>query len=76
MANGCGYQEVGVASGWNLCVVIRRWVWLKCICVVSGCCCIYKDVYRFPHITYPYSTCISSSLQQDPNFFKLKHVGS
>ena len=40
-------------------VVIRRWVWLECIGVVSGCCC--KEVYRFPHnITYPYSTCISS----------------
>ena len=38
-------------------VVIRRWVWLECIVVVSGCC---KEVYRFPHITYPYSTCISS----------------
>ena len=24
---------VGVASGWDL------WVWLKCIGVVSGCCC-------------------------------------
>ena len=30
--------------------------------VVSGCGC--KDVYRFPHITYPYSSCICSFLQQ------------
>ena len=30
VANGRGWQEVGVASGWNL------WVWLKCIGVVSG----------------------------------------
>ena len=37
VAIGCGYQEVGVASGWNL------WVWLQCIGVVSGCCC--KEVY-------------------------------
>ena len=29
-----GYQKAGVASGWNL------WVWLECIHVVSGCCCI------------------------------------
>ena len=72
VASGCGYQEVGVASGsgWNLWVwlmggmygcgyqevgvvgrrqvecmgvVIRRWVWLETIGVVSGC---------FPHITY------------------------
>ena len=41
-----------MASGWNL------WVWLECIGVVSGCCC--KEVYRFPHVTFPYSTCISS----------------
>ena len=32
VANGRGYQEVGVASEWNL------WVWLECIGVVSGCC--------------------------------------
>ena len=39
-------------------MVIRRWVWLECIGVVSGCCC--KEVYRFSHITYPYSACVSS----------------
>ena len=31
-------------------VVIRRWVWLECIDVVSGCYC--KEVHRFLHITY------------------------
>ena len=40
-------------------VVIRRWVWLDTIGVVSGC---------FPHITY-ISTCICSFLQQHPYFF-------
>ena len=40
-----------MASGWNL------WVWLQCIGVVSRCCC---KVYRSLHMTYPYSTCISS----------------
>ena len=36
--------------------------------LVSGCCC--KEVYKYPHnITYPYSTCISSLLQQHPHFF-------
>ena len=42
MASGCGEQEVGVAcgSGWNL------WV------LATGCGC--KEVYRFPHTTYPY----------------------
>ena len=45
-----------MASGWNL------WVWLKCVGVVSGCCC--KEVYRYPQNNYyfPYSTCISSFL--------------
>ena len=40
-----------MASGWNV------WVWLKCIDVVSGCCC--KEVYRYPQIiTFPYSTSV------------------
>ena len=34
--------------------------------VASGCGC--KEVYRFPHITYPYSSCICSFLQQIPYF--------
>ena len=29
--------------------------------VASGCGC--KEVYRFPHINYPYSSCICSFLQ-------------
>ena len=33
--------------------------------VASGCGC--KEVYRFPHTTYPYS-CICSFLQQHPYF--------
>ena len=41
-----------MASGWNL------RVWLQCIGVVSGCCC--KEVYRYPHNIFRYSTCISS----------------
>ena len=44
-----------MAGGCNL------WVWLKCIGVVSGCCC--KGVYRYHH-NYLFSlpTCISSFL--------------
>ena len=34
--------------------------------VATGCGC--KEVYRFPHTTYPYSSCISSFLQQHPYF--------
>ena len=45
VASGCGEQEMGVASGsgWNL------WVWLLGVAVRR---------YRFPHTTYPYSSCI------------------
>ena len=32
----------------------------------SRCGC--KEVYRFPHVTYPYSSCICSFLQQHPYF--------
>ena len=40
VANGRGYQEMGVASGWNLCVwlvsvVVRRYI-----------------IYRYPHNNY------------------------
>ena len=34
--------------------------------VASGCGC--KEVYRFHHTTYPYSSCICSFLQQHPYF--------
>ena len=46
----CGLQEVGVDSGWNLCV------WLECIGVLSGCC--FKVVHYIDIliiiITFPY----------------------
>ena len=45
VSSGCGEQEVGVASGSGW----NLWVWL--VGVVE---------YRFPHTTYPYSTCICS----------------
>ena len=61
VASGCGEQEVGVASGsgWNL------WVWLLGVVV-------RRYIYGLPHITYPYSSCICSFLQQHPYFFHLK----
>ena len=41
--------------------------------VASGCGC--KEVYRFPHITYPYSSCTCSFLQQHPySLFIFKNV--
>ena len=51
-------------------VVISRWVWLEseCIGVVSGYCCM-EIIYKFPHITYPYSTCISTFFATHPYFF-------
>ena len=42
-------------------VVIRRWVWLETIGVVSGCFLI--------KLIYPYCFCICSFLQQQPYFF-------
>ena len=43
---GCGYHEVGLASGWNL------WVWLECIrSVVRMYKFVLKEVYRFTYIT-------------------------
>ena len=47
-------------SGWNV------WVWLVGVGGIYGCGC--KEVYRFPHTTYPYSSCICSFLQQHPYF--------
>ena len=54
VASGCGEQEAGVAngSGWNL------WVWLVDV--------VIRRYNRFPHTTYPYSSCICSFLQQQP----------
>ena len=40
--------------------------------VVTGCGC--KEVYRFPHTTYPYSSCICSFLQQHPTFCSFKKM--
>ena len=51
VANGRGYQEVGVASGWNL------WVWLVSVVVRR-----YIIDILIIIITFPYSTCISSFL--------------
>ena len=57
-------------SGWNVWVwlvgvVSRRWVWLvgggESMGVATGCGC--KEIYRFPHTTYPYSSYICSFLQ-------------
>ena len=68
VASGCGEQEAGVASVSveSMGVVSRVWVWVESMGVASGCGC--KEVYRFPHITYPYSSCICSFLQQCPYF--------
>ena len=51
VANGRGYQEVGVTSGWNL------WVWLVSVVVRR-----YIIDILIIIITFPYSTCISSFL--------------
>ena len=55
VASGCGYQEVGVASGsgWNL------WVWLLGVVV-------RRYINFLILYTYPYSSCICSFFQQHP----------
>ena len=48
---------VGVVSRrqvWLVGVVSRKWMWVESMGVASGCGC--KEVYRFPHTTYPYSS--------------------
>ena len=35
--------------------------------VATGC--GFKEKYRFPHTTYPYSSCICTFWQQHPYFF-------
>ena len=57
VASGCGEQEVGVASGsgWNL------WVWLLGV--------VLRRYIDFLILTYPYSSCICTFLQQHPYFF-------
>ena len=39
---------------------------------IYGCGC--KEVYRLPHNTYPYSSCICSFMQQHPYFLFIKHM--
>ena len=38
--------------------------------VATGCCC--KEVYRFPHTTYPYSSCICLFYSSIPTFCSFK----
>ena len=60
-----------VESGWNIWVwlvgvVSRRWVWLVGVGGIYGC--GFKEIYRFPHTTYPYSSCICSFYSSIPTF--------
>ena len=66
MDDNCGEWVECIAWVWLVGVVSRRWVWLVGVGGIYGCGC--KEVYRFPHTTYPYSSCICSFLQQHPYF--------
>ena len=57
--------------------------WVECMGVASGCSeqeagvasgsgWFFKEIYRFPHTTYPSSSCICSFLQRIPTFCSLK----
>ena len=59
-------------------VVSRRWLWLVGVGGIYGCgqqevsvisACGCKELYRFPHITYPYSSRICSSILLFVHFF-------
>ena len=55
---------------WLVSVVSRRWVWLVGVGGIYGY--GFAELNRFPHITYPYSSCICSFLQQHTYFCSLK----
>ena len=59
---------MGVASGCGE----QEAVWLVGVGGIYGCGC--KEVYRFPHTTYPYSSCICSFLQQHSYFLFIKKM--
>ena len=54
--------------------MLIRCVRLECMGVVSGWCC--KEVYRFPHISYPYSTGISSFCSSIPTSLYIFNIFS
>ena len=47
-------------------VVSRRWVWLETMGMISGCGC--KEIYRLPHISHSFSSCICSFCSSIPTF--------
>ena len=49
-------------------VVSRRWMWVESMGVVV------RRYYRFPHITYPYPSCICSFCSNIPTFCHLKNI--
>ena len=53
-------------------VVNRRGVWMESIGVASGCGC--KEMYKFPHITYPYFSCICFFCSSIPTFCSFKKM--
>ena len=67
-------------TGWNVWlwlvgVVSRKLVWLVGVGGVSGATgCGCKEVYRFPHSTYPYSSCICSFYSSIPTFCSFKII--
>ena len=47
-------------------------MWLESMGVATGCGC--KEVYRFPHTTYPYSSCICSFFAAASLLFFVKKI--
>ena len=55
-----------------MCVVSRRQLWLVGEGGIYGCGC--KEVYRFPHTTYPHSSCVCFSIPTFCSFLKMFFV--
>ena len=78
MDDNCGEWNGLNVWVWLVSVASRMWVWLVGVGGIYGCAyqevsvssgCVCKEVYRYPHITYPYSSFICSFLQQ--HFYSL-----
>ena len=64
-------RETVLCSVWcPVCYIYREGDYIV-QCMVSSVAtgCGFKEIYRFPHTTYPYSSCICPFLQQHPYFF-------
>ena len=46
--------------------------WVESMGVATGC--GFKEIYRFPHTTYPYSSCICTFCSSIPTSFFILYI--